>query len=346
VTHTPWLSLGSGLTAIRLLVWPWPMNVAYLDAAVRPDLAAAVGALLFLLLAGLACSRAAGRGGLLGLAWMAAFLLPVSGLVPLASYHLHERFLYVPVVGLALIAAGLVRRFEAIRIGRLAVRAVAAVAVAAFALVTVSRVPAWRDDETLWQRQVDDHPGSWVGHFYLARHRLQAGEIEPAVAGFRRTLDLAGDFAPAWMELGFAHSAAGRHRECLEAMLAARRANPRLPTINANVAVAYRNLGRRREAAEAFRAELRTQPTSPRAHYDLAAELLAIGEPEAALEAVDGAVALAPEEGEPRLLRGLVLLTLGRRGEAEGELQALRRIDDEAARRLARAMAAGAGGRP
>ena len=87
----------------------------------------------------------------LGVAWIGLALLPVSQIVPIIVVAA-ERFLYLPMLGWALLMGLLFRRVFVFCRDRGWVKLpVAAVAVlfAAYAVRTVTRVPDWRNDETL-----------------------------------------------------------------------------------------------------------------------------------------------------------------------------------------------------
>jgi len=128
------LTLGSWLTYLKLLMVSWPMNVAYMDMHVGITVLTMTGAVGLLFICYLARGKVAHRAGLLGLVWIVLFLLPVSGIVPLTSYHLHERFLYLPSVGLSIAVGGLLlwlfsRPVFSTRPARLAIWFVAAILV-------------------------------------------------------------------------------------------------------------------------------------------------------------------------------------------------------------------------
>lgn len=90
-----------------------------------------------------------------GILWIAIALLPVSNLVPMMQY-LAERFLYLPLIGLAWAAGDLAAR-QAERRGPVVLLASAAVLVAA-ALLAHQRAAVWRDDLPLFEATVRDTP--------------------------------------------------------------------------------------------------------------------------------------------------------------------------------------------
>jgi hypothetical protein len=108
----------------------------------------------------------------LALAWMFLALLPVSQIVPIIVVAA-ERFLYLPMLGWALVvglalARGLAWASDRGRL-RLAVAAVALL-YAAYAVRTLTRVPDWRNDETLNLATADFFPETPAPYLNLATY--------------------------------------------------------------------------------------------------------------------------------------------------------------------------------
>ena len=99
---------------------------------------------------GLLASRRARLGGI-GLAWFGIGLLPVSGIVFPLSCPYAERYVYVPCVGLLMLAAW---RFSSRRPTALLGAA------AALSALTIARTFDWRTSETLWRSAVRVCPRS------------------------------------------------------------------------------------------------------------------------------------------------------------------------------------------
>jgi tetratricopeptide (TPR) repeat protein len=94
-----------------------------------------------------------------GLVWVAAFLLPMSNIIPFFAY-MAERFLYLPMAGFALAAASLIWRLERRRVGLMLLCAM--VILTACGVRTALRVKVWRDDRALFTATVRDTPPSAV----------------------------------------------------------------------------------------------------------------------------------------------------------------------------------------
>ncbi|MCI0589084.1 MAG: tetratricopeptide repeat protein [Planctomycetes bacterium] len=180
---------------LRLLLWPHPLSADYSleEIPVVPDLGSpgAIGA--FLLFAALAVGAglllARGRTAGFALAFLLAPWLPSSNLLFGAGTIFGERLLYLPSVGLCLLAATLVPAP-----GRRS-RAVAAVACAALVLLGIARTNTrlgdWKDNLRLWEvTATRDAPGSARAHGAHAVHLLEAGRREEALRGLERTLEI------------------------------------------------------------------------------------------------------------------------------------------------------------
>jgi hypothetical protein len=151
---------------LRLLVWPWPLcadYTGYFAFGRVPVAALAVGS--GVVLAYVAAIIVLARRGhtlvALGLGWFALALGPVSNFIPV-PIPAAERFLYQPLVGIALaasaVAALLWERAPPDRRRPLMLAGVAVLVV--FAVLIHVRHGAWRDDATLWVDTVAVNPRS------------------------------------------------------------------------------------------------------------------------------------------------------------------------------------------
>ncbi len=104
-----------------------------------------------------------------GAGFLAVALLPTSNLVLHIGAMLAERFLYLPAVGLAIVAAALVWRISDRRVRA----AVMAVLLLAAAVRTRARNSAWDDDLTLASADVETAPWSFKLHTLLAQALMQ-----------------------------------------------------------------------------------------------------------------------------------------------------------------------------
>jgi hypothetical protein len=89
-----------------------------------------------------------------GLAWIGAFLLPVSNLLPMMQY-MAERFLYLPIIGWLFVLAFVLHRVQRWQISV----TLAASAIVAWSALAWDRSLIWRDELTLFVTTSRQHPG-------------------------------------------------------------------------------------------------------------------------------------------------------------------------------------------
>ena len=190
-------AVATWLQYLRLLLFPADLVSDYDPAVVFPsegfDLGVALGlaAIAALLIVAV---RAWRRAPLVtvGIAFFALAILPVSNLLFSTGTVLAERTLYLPSVGLGLVAAGLtaVVLAQPARVRRVATAA-AAVAAIALLLRTVSRNPAWMSTFVVVQTLSDEHPESWRAFRGRAQGLERIGDAARAGAEWDQAVRLA-----------------------------------------------------------------------------------------------------------------------------------------------------------
>jgi tetratricopeptide (TPR) repeat protein len=151
----------------------------------------------------------------LGVIWFFVLALPANG--PIArSDMLSERNLYLPCMGLAIAAAGLLcALIEALpkatqpRAG-LALRVAALGVVAYLGSATVQRNTLWASPLALWNDAVTKSPLNPRAHNNLGFALERQGDLDGAIREYRRALDLDGNDAQSGRNLQRAWAAAAR----------------------------------------------------------------------------------------------------------------------------------------
>lgn len=197
--HPAWLSVDHGLA-------PAPLS--------DPLAWVAAGALAALLTTAILAARRLPAVSL-GIVWFFVTALPANG--PVArSDLLSERNLYLPCMGLAIAAAGLLHALiEALpgaaqaRAG-LALRAAAFGVVACLGIATVQRNGLWASPLALWTDAVAKSPLNARAHNNLGFALERQGDLDGAIREYRRALDLDPGYAQAGRNLQRAWAAASR----------------------------------------------------------------------------------------------------------------------------------------
>lgn len=211
---------------LRLLLFPLDLVADYGPAVLLPTTTVTADVVLgALLLAGAVAGALALRTRrptlALGLAWFLITISPVSNLVVRADVLLAERILYLPSVGLSLVAAAITAELIAVE-GVGVRRAATALAVACGAVLlgrTVTRNPAWDSTYAVLSTLAREHPESWAAQRGLALSFQAAGDRASAVGAYEAALALAPDHYQVLVEAAVLYDEVGRTPEA-EALFA------------------------------------------------------------------------------------------------------------------------------
>ncbi len=323
----------------RLLVFPLRLSADY---PLWPDMTlSSPRALLGLALAVVWIVSAvvlARRVPVLGLAiaWPCVMLLPLVNLIPLTTFFVADRYLYVPSFGICLLAAWVLDRGLSQRDSSAARQvAVAAtlVLLVAGAVRCVARNDDWRDGETLWSSSLRQGIHTWRVHSGLATAVAQQGRYEEAIEHFKRSLALLASRVETWRSLAGTLQQAGRTAEALAVARTILKHAPHDAYSHFLLGTAAFQQGDRHTAHEHYQRAVRREPQNPGMLTALA-WLLATS-PEAELRDPDEALRLAERARD--LVDGRsseVLFTLAevhaRRGDLDEALRWGRTARDQA----------------
>lgn len=205
-------------------------------------------------------TRGRSRATLFGLAWFTAFWLPVSGVFPIPSAPLADRYLYVPAIGLWLLVADQAVRLQpsrdvARRWGVLA----AAVVLMTLAALTARRNRDWRSDVALFTRLVEQYPEQAFGHHNLGcAYMDKMKNIDLAEREFERALAIDPVFPRLRTQLGYVRLQRGDFEGALRHYAEAVKLNPADAEAHLNSGIALEKLGHYDEAIVEYRLFLAT----------------------------------------------------------------------------------------
>ncbi len=158
----------------------------------------------------------------LGAVWFGLGLLPVSNLVPI--YHpLADRYLYLPMLGVALAVGAVVNRIG-VPVRPWARAAVATVALSVFGLlafITVQRAIVWQHPLSLWKDTVARNARSYIGFDSLGFAYFWKGSYAQAIDSFARACELCPREADAWAGLAITYETMNQPEKAAEALRAA-----------------------------------------------------------------------------------------------------------------------------
>ena len=163
-------------------VFPFGLSPIYPIHRQAPQWGAWSGVLVLAFVGG-ACIRRGWRLPLLGLSTFVILLVPASNVVPL-YFEVQDRYLSLPLVGLALLLAAVTSQLQGRRI------AGAALVVAAYGAATVVQLGHWRSDAALWRQATHAQPDAFYAWMKLGEVRRGDGDFDGALRAYDRAIAL------------------------------------------------------------------------------------------------------------------------------------------------------------
>jgi tetratricopeptide (TPR) repeat protein len=248
---------------LRKTLLPFDLAVFYPHPITHPAWKVAGSLALLAALTALAAWHARRRPVLLvGWLWFLGMMLPVSGFFQTGDQALADRYTYLPLIGLFLVAAwGGLDLARAIPLRRLGLALIPGLAVVLCAWLAAAQARTWRNTRALFERAVAVTADNYVAQAVLGHEWARAGQPGEAIRFFARALEI----KPSYFE----------GRSALADQLAAQQQFP--------------------AAVSNYQAALAINPNYPDALLGLGNVLLATGQSAEALAHLEKVVALRPD---------------------------------------------------
>jgi len=254
---------------------------------------------------------------LVGWLWYLGMLVPVIGIVQVATQAIADRYTYLPSIGLFLMlawgAADVVRARPAWRAPLIALAAVTLCAYAAKAYVQTGY---WKDGITLFSRDTRVVKDNVLGYRNLGVALSDSARYAEAIPAFERVLQRYPQDAVTQYDIGSALEKLGRWDEAAARYQASLAADPKQPDALYNYANVLNHLGRGAEAAAALEQSVRLRPDFALAHNNLGNTLSRLGRQDEAIAHYHEALRLDPGYTEAYNNLGTSLRQAGRLPEA------------------------------
>jgi tetratricopeptide (TPR) repeat protein len=309
------------------LLWPanlcfvyprWPLNPGAASQWLYPVAAAATLIALWL------GRKKLGRGPVTAVLFFVGTLFPVLGFMN--AYFMRYSFVcdhwvYLSSLGLIALGAGaLVRTATALRAPALPY-AFGAVLLPLLGLMTWHQSGMYTDKETLWTRTLAANPQAFLAQINLGQILFERGQLEEAIACFRKALEIHPGLAEAYNDLGNTLLKQGRAEEAITDFQKALSARPDFADAWDNLGVALLRQGRTAEAKAHFQRALELRPDCAEAHNNLGNLLLQEGQTDAAISRFRQALDILPDFAEANYSLAISLVQIGRTDEAVSRLR-------------------------
>lgn len=205
---------------------------------------------------------------LVGWLWFLGILLPVSGIVQAGHQAMADRFTYVPLIGIFVIAAW--GGYELLRRAHAKLPAVVgAVVVVSAAIAARNQVAVWETNEGLWRHALESGHASYVAHTNLGIALQEQGDSEAAIPHYRAALEMRPDYSEARNNLAVALANRGEVDEAIRQFREAARFDPDQAAVHRNLGVLLAGRGDTAAAVQHLREALSLDPGFQEARADL-----------------------------------------------------------------------------
>lgn len=252
-------------------LWPRDLAVLYPFPSSIP-LWQVIGSLLVLLLLSLIAIRTRRSHPFIAVGWLwfLVSLLPVIGLIQVGSQAMADRYSYLPVIGLFVMAAWGVPVLAAnLRRSDFILAPFAGVIVIASAALTWHQLGYWRDSVSLFRHTLNVTTGNFLIHNNLGVVLLSKGDVDAAIQEFQSVLKIKPDDIDAHINLGIAFIRTGELDAAIREFREVLRIKPDDVDSHINLGVALAKKGYMELAIHEFRETLRISPGNPMAQKNL-----------------------------------------------------------------------------
>ena len=329
----PGLRTANALTSYTAYMWKmfWPSGLTVLYPFPKSIPAWQVaGSVVALMGISLAALRQGRRRPYIpvGWLWFLGTLVPVIGFVQVGSQSMADRYTYVPLIGLSIIAAwGLPDLAARVRAKPALLTAAAVSLLAACTWGARQQVAYWKDSVTLWSRALNVTDGNYRAHVALGSLLQEGGKAGDATAHFQEALRLRPDYAEAHNKLGAVLADEGRTAEAVPHFVEAIRLKRDLFEAHNNLGNASARQGKLEEAIAHYHDALRWKPDDVAAHNGLGSALDDQGKFDEAIAQYAEAIRIDPAHAPAHNNMGASLLKQGKAEEAVREFRESIRLD-------------------
>jgi tetratricopeptide (TPR) repeat protein len=267
----------------------------------------------------------------IGWLWYFVTVAPVIGLTQSGEQAMADRFMYVPMIGLLVIAAWGVPSILAGAVPvstagtRRATNVIAITSVLASAILAHAQTGYWTDSVTLWRHTVEVTDANYVAYENLGQALRERADLDGAIANYEQALQLLPPNSPGHESvirdsLGLIIERKGRPEEAESYFADAVRLSPRFAEAQTNLGNALAAQGKFDEAIVHYRAALVLKPALTEALVGVGGALVREGRPDEAADRYQEAIRIDPNLAQAHNGLGSALLLQHRDGEAIAEL--------------------------
>jgi tetratricopeptide (TPR) repeat protein len=293
----------------------WPHNLAvYYPFPSYIPLWQVIGALFILTVLSVTVLQSRKRHPYLavGWFWFVITLLPVIGLIQVGDQAMADRYSYIPLIGLGLMAAwGFPDLIQRAPYRKPVAALLAGTLVIASAAVTWQQLGYWQNNISLYRHDLRVTAGNNKMHYNLGLALQTEGDLDGAIQNYQEAIRINPSLADSHNNLGVALQAKGYLDPAIREFQAALRINPNYSNAHINLGAVLQTRGNLDEAILEYQKALLIDPNDTDAHYNLGIVLQAKGNLDGAIQEYREALRTNPNHMKAYSNLGIVLFMQG-----------------------------------
>ncbi|MDD2367027.1 MAG: tetratricopeptide repeat protein [Desulfuromonadaceae bacterium] len=265
-----------------------------------------------------------------GWLWFIVTLIPVIGLVQVGSQSMADRYTYIPMTGLIVMAVGGFAHLTAHYRNRLALSAIITFAIL-IASIWFSRayLSYWKDSTSLYRHTLEVTEGNYIIHYNMGIELQASGDFDAAMQEYSKSILINPQYIKPRTNRGIILNIKGYPDAAILEFEQVIRLNPHYSKAHINLGVVFADKGELDLAIREFREALRISPLDLDAHYNMGLAFAAKGDLDAAIRAYQEALRINPDSEKVHNNMGVAFAMKGDLESAIKEYQILLDINPE-----------------
>jgi protein O-mannosyl-transferase len=269
-----------------------------------------------------------------GWLWFLGMMVPVIGLVQVGEQSLADRYTYLPLIGLFIIAAwGAGEVCDRWRLPKMACASGAGLVLLACAVQARHQLGFWRDSEALYRHNLAVTRNNWLACYNLGWYLDDQKRLDEALFYYHKAIEMQPRYPDPLNNIGVALVAKKQYAEAIPYFERALKAEPGFYEAHNNIGQALEGLGKIDEAIQEYRLVLAKKPDNVGALNNLGNALARKGQFADAMQYYASSLQAKPDQAAAHHGLASTLAKLGRTDEAIQHYRALlqRNPDDASA---------------
>jgi len=314
---SPFVQMGNVLISyiayIGKMIWPASLAVLYPYPASVAGWQVLGSALLLIAITAFVLWRARKSPYLAtGWLWYLGSLVPVIGIVQVGCQAMADRYTYIPLIGLFMMAAwGASELAKKLNLPGVILPVLSAGIILCLSVLTWMQVGYWQNNLTLYDHTLKVTENNWLIHNNRGNVHTGTGNFRQAIEDYTRSIEIKPDYAEAYINRGAAYNGLEHYNHAVADFSRAIQIKPDYAEAYINRGAAYNNLGKHRLAIEDLDKGIAIRPGYAEAYFSRGVAHNARHKYSQAIEDFSRTIDIKPSYAIAYIQRGLIYFNQG-----------------------------------